>query len=122
MTAERTDAQTITEHELEQCERANQTGRTPVVFVHGLWLLPAAGTARPALLEDNGYVALTPGWRADFAPLFLLTSSPTGAHAAGHTNAALDRSSPGRRPLDAHGAAWSWAFASLEPGCRRHVV
>jgi non-heme chloroperoxidase len=35
---------TITEHELEQCERANQTGRTPVVFVHGLWLLPSSGT------------------------------------------------------------------------------
>jgi len=27
---------TITEHELEQCQRANQTGRQPVVFVHGL--------------------------------------------------------------------------------------
>jgi hypothetical protein len=23
---------TITEHELEQCQHANQTGRTPVVF------------------------------------------------------------------------------------------
>jgi non-heme chloroperoxidase len=33
---------TITEHELEQCERANATGRTPVVFVHGLWLLPSS--------------------------------------------------------------------------------
>jgi non-heme chloroperoxidase len=37
-------AKTITEHELEQCQRANQTGRQPVVFVHGLWLLSAAGT------------------------------------------------------------------------------
>jgi hypothetical protein len=25
----------ITEHELEQCERANATGRQPVVLVHG---------------------------------------------------------------------------------------
>ena len=33
---------TITEHELEQCRRANQTGRQPVVFVHGLWLLPSS--------------------------------------------------------------------------------
>jgi hypothetical protein len=32
----------ITEHELEQCQRANETGRTPVVFVHGLWLLPSS--------------------------------------------------------------------------------
>lgn len=28
------DDKTITEHELEQCQRANQTGRQPVVFVH----------------------------------------------------------------------------------------
>ena len=34
------DGKTITEHELEQCQRANQTGRPPVMFVHGLWLLP----------------------------------------------------------------------------------
>jgi hypothetical protein len=32
---------TITEHELEECKRANETGRPPVVFVHGLWLLPS---------------------------------------------------------------------------------
>jgi hypothetical protein len=55
----------------EQCERANQTGRTPVVFVHGLWLLPSSWDRWAALFEDNGYVALTPGWRADFAPLSL---------------------------------------------------
>ena len=40
-----TGATTITEHEAEQIERANATGRTPVVFIHGLWLLPTAGTA-----------------------------------------------------------------------------
>ena len=33
---------TITEHEQEQIERANATTLTPVVFVHGLWLLPSS--------------------------------------------------------------------------------
>jgi pimeloyl-ACP methyl ester carboxylesterase len=56
---------TITEHELEQCERANATGRTPVVFVHGLWLLPSSWDRWAALFEDNGYAALTPGWPDD---------------------------------------------------------
>ncbi len=56
---------TITEHELEQCERANQSGRTPVVFVHGLWLLPSSWDRWAALFEDNGFVALTPGWPDD---------------------------------------------------------
>jgi len=58
-------SKTITEHELEQCQRANQTGRQPVVFVHGLWLLPSSWDRWAALFEDNGYVALTPGWPDD---------------------------------------------------------
>ena len=37
-----TSAATITEHEAQQVQRANVTGRQPVVFVHGLWLLPSS--------------------------------------------------------------------------------
>jgi non-heme chloroperoxidase len=55
----------ITEHELEQCERANATGRQPVVFVHGLWLLPSSWDRWAALFEEVGYVAMTPGWPDD---------------------------------------------------------
>src|SRR4029453_5770039 len=57
--------QTITEHELEECKRANATGRPPVVFVHGLWLLPSSWDRWAKLFEDRGYVALTPGWPDD---------------------------------------------------------
>jgi non-heme chloroperoxidase len=60
-----TNAKTITEHELEQCQRANQTGRQPVVFIHGLWLLPSSWDRWATVFEDNGYVALTPGWPDD---------------------------------------------------------
>jgi len=56
---------TITEHELAQCEQANQSGRTPVVFVHGLWLLPSSWDRWAKLFEDNGYATLTPGWPDD---------------------------------------------------------
>ena len=56
---------TITEHELQQCVEANATGRPPVVFVHGLWLLPSSWDRWAALFEENGYVALTPGWPDD---------------------------------------------------------
>jgi pimeloyl-ACP methyl ester carboxylesterase len=51
---ERAVATTITEHELEQCERANSTGRTPVVFIHGLWLLPSSWERWAALFEEAG--------------------------------------------------------------------
>ena len=58
-------AATITEHEAEQVERANVTGLRPVVFVHGLWLLPSSWDRWAALFEENGYTALTPGWPDD---------------------------------------------------------
>jgi alpha-beta hydrolase superfamily lysophospholipase len=35
------DDTTITEYEAGQVERANAVGLTPVMFVHGLWLLPS---------------------------------------------------------------------------------
>ncbi len=60
-----TDATTITEHESEQVERANATGRTPVVFIHGLWLLPSSWDRWAVVFEEAGYVALRPGWPDD---------------------------------------------------------
>lgn len=58
-------AATITEHEAEQAERANATGLQPVVFVHGLWLLPSSWDRWAQAFEAAGYTALTPGWPDD---------------------------------------------------------
>jgi non-heme chloroperoxidase len=60
-----TSDKTITEYELEQCKQANATGRTPLVFVHGAWLLLSSWDRWAALFEKSGYVALTPGWPDD---------------------------------------------------------
>ncbi len=49
----------------EQVDRANATGRMPIVFVHGLWLLPSSWDRWAAMFEDAGYVALSPGWPDD---------------------------------------------------------
>jgi pimeloyl-ACP methyl ester carboxylesterase len=56
---------TITGHESEQIERANERGVTPVVFIHGLWLLPSSWDRWAAVFEEAGYAALTPGWPDD---------------------------------------------------------
>jgi non-heme chloroperoxidase len=56
---------TVTDHEADQVGRANADGRPPVVFVHGLWLLPSSWDRWAAMFEENGYVALTPGWPDD---------------------------------------------------------
>jgi pimeloyl-ACP methyl ester carboxylesterase len=51
--------------EAEQVERANASGKTPVVFIHGLWLLPSSWDRWAALFDEAGYAALTPGWPDD---------------------------------------------------------
>jgi pimeloyl-ACP methyl ester carboxylesterase len=58
-------ATTITDYEAEQVEKANATGRTPVVFIHGLWLLPSSWDRWAQVFEEAGYSALTPGWPDD---------------------------------------------------------
>jgi len=55
----------IDDHDDEQIERANATGLAPVVFIHGLWLLPSSWDRWARVFEDAGYVALTPGWPDD---------------------------------------------------------
>jgi non-heme chloroperoxidase len=55
----------ITQHEMAEVERANATGRQPVVFIHGLWLLPSSWKRWAEVFEAAGYVALAPGWPDD---------------------------------------------------------
>jgi len=55
----------VSAREREQIERANATTATPVVFIHGLWLLPSSWDRWAALFEAAGYVALTPDWPGD---------------------------------------------------------
>ena len=56
---------TATEHEAEQVGRANETGLQPVVFIHGLWLLPSSWDRWATVFEEAGFTALTPGWPDD---------------------------------------------------------
>jgi len=62
---EPTKPTTITEHEAQDVERANATGRLPVVFVHGLWLLPSSWDRWATAFGEAGFAPLTPGWPDD---------------------------------------------------------
>jgi pimeloyl-ACP methyl ester carboxylesterase len=55
----------ITEYETQQLDRANATGKTPVVFIHGLWLLPSSWDRWRPVFEAAGYATLSPGWPDD---------------------------------------------------------
>jgi pimeloyl-ACP methyl ester carboxylesterase len=59
------DMPVITPSEQEQVDRANASGRTPVVFIHGLWLLASSWDRWTALFEEAGYAAVAPGWPDD---------------------------------------------------------
>jgi non-heme chloroperoxidase len=49
----------------EQVARANESGHVPVVFIHGLWLLPSSWDRWAALFADAGYAPVSPGWPDD---------------------------------------------------------
>ena len=65
MTSTLPDTSTINEHEAEQVERANASGLMPVVFVHGLWLLPSSWARWVTVFEEAGFAAVSPGWPDD---------------------------------------------------------
>jgi non-heme chloroperoxidase len=55
----------ISEREAQQVEKANSSGRTPIVLIHGLWLLPSSWDNWVDYFEQDGYAALTPDWPDD---------------------------------------------------------
>jgi non-heme chloroperoxidase len=55
----------ISERESRQVENANKSGKTPVVFIHGLWVLPSSWDNWVKFFEKNGYSGLTPDWPDD---------------------------------------------------------
>ena len=56
---------TIATHEQQDVDKVNATGRTPAVFVHGLWLLPSSWDRWAEVFYAAGYAALAPGWPDD---------------------------------------------------------
>src|SRR3954454_7001582 len=64
-TAASNGSATLTERETLQVERANGSGKTPVVFIHGLWLIPSSWDNWATLFEEAGYAAVTPSWPDD---------------------------------------------------------
>ena len=62
--------------ERAQVQRANVSGLHPVVFVHGLWLLPSSWQRWAEVFEEAGYIALTPDWPDDPATVAEANAHP----------------------------------------------
>jgi len=90
-------ADRISEREERQIQQANASGRTPVVFIHGLWLLPSSWDNWVAYFEEAGYAGLTPDWPDDPATVEAARANPdvfakkTLGQVADHTAAVIGR-------------------------------
>src|SRR3954452_9611811 len=76
MTSTPTGTSTIDEQDSAEVERANASGRTQVVFVHGLWLLASSWDRWATVFEEAGYSAVRPGWPDDPETVEQATAHP----------------------------------------------
>jgi len=86
----------ISSREAQQVEQANSTGRQPVVFIHGLWLLPSSWDKWAGLFEEAGYAPVQPDWPDDPDTVEEARKNPdvlagkTLKQVADHTSAVID--------------------------------
>src|SRR5205814_5844401 len=66
----------ISERENREIEAANASGNTPVVFIHGLWLLPSSWANWADFFKQAGYAPLTPDWPDDPATVEEARANP----------------------------------------------
>ncbi len=81
----------------DQIEAANASGRTPVVFVHGLWLLRTSWERWEALFDEAGYAPIAADWPDDPPSVAAARSNPDAfagkgvAQVADHVAALIGR-------------------------------
>jgi non-heme chloroperoxidase len=112
MTTSRGRRDTITDPETDEIVRANTSGLTPVVFVHGLWLLSSSWDRWAEIFRGAGYATLQPGWPDDPETVGEANADPevfagkTIAQIADHYDAII-------RSLDAEPAVIGHSFGGL---------
>ena len=70
------DMTSISERENREIRAANKSGNSPVVFIHGLWLLPSSWANWGDFFRDAGYASLTPDWPDDPATVEEARANP----------------------------------------------
>ena len=73
---ERSDPHSISAREQGEIDAANASGTTPVVFIHGLWLLPSSWANWADFFKEAGYAPLTPDWPGDPATVEEARANP----------------------------------------------
>jgi non-heme chloroperoxidase len=128
----------IADRERQEIEAANATGDTPVVLIHGLWVLPSSWANWADFFKQAGYAPLTPDWPDDPATVGAARANPnvlakkTLKQIAEHTTEvinALDKkpvvmghSTGGLLAQMLAGRGLSVATVAIDPGVFRGVL
>jgi non-heme chloroperoxidase len=128
----------ISERENREIEAANSSGNTPVVFIHGLWLLPGSWANWAELFKQAGYAPLTPDWPDDPETVEQARANPgvlarkTLEQVAGHTTeiitdldkkpAVIGHSTGGLVAQMLAGRGLAAATVAIDPGVFRGVL
>lgn len=79
----------LTDHELDEITRVNDSKKQPVLFVHGLWMLPASWRNWEELFATHGFVTLSANWPNDPTNVDEARSNPQLF--AGHSVADIEK-------------------------------
>ena len=128
----------ISERESKEIEAANASGSTPVVFIHGLWLLPSSWANWADFFKQAGYAPLTPDWPDDPETVEQARANPdvlakkTLKQVADHTTDVIDsldkkpvvmgHSTGGLLAQMLAGQGRSAATVAIDPGVFRGVL
>ena len=128
----------LSEREQGQIEAANKSGSTPVVFIHGLWVLPSSWDNWAEFFKKAGYAPLTPDWPDDPETVEEARANPdvlagkTLGQVADHTTemiealqkkpALLGHSTGGLLAEMLAGRGLSAATVAIDPGIFRGVL
>jgi pimeloyl-ACP methyl ester carboxylesterase len=128
----------ISERERAEIEAANASGHTPVVLIHGLWVLPNSWANWVEFFEQAGYAPLTPDWPDDPATVAEARANPdtvakkTLKQVADHTTevihaldqkpAVMGHSTGGLLAQMLAGRGLSRATVAIDPGVFRGVL
>jgi non-heme chloroperoxidase len=128
----------ISERENREIEAANASGNTPVVFIHGLWLLPSSWANWVEYFKQAGYAPLTPDWPDDPESVAAARANPddlakkTLGQVAAHTTeiihalntkpAVMGHSTGGLLAQMLAGRGLSAVTVAIDPGVFRGVL
>jgi non-heme chloroperoxidase len=128
----------ISERENREIDAANASGNTPVVLIHGLWLLPNSWANWVDFFSQAGFAPLTPDWPDDPATVNEARANPdvfakkTLEQVADHTTeiikglrrkpAVMGHSTGGLLAQMLAGRGLSAATVAIDPGTFRGVL